>query len=128
MKNLGGLKYFIGIKVARSNFLTLLLFKIIIWESTQTRNQLIRRDIKDIACAVRVVSQFMHCLGEDHTNATIQIIRYLKSALRNRLMFSKNNHLDRPMQIGQLSVTNRISTSSYFTFVRRNLVMWRSKK
>ncbi|RDX69685.1 Copia protein, partial [Mucuna pruriens] len=119
MKNLGGLKYFLDIEVARS--------ETIIRESTQTRNQLTRKDIK----AISVVSQFMHCPSEDHMNVTIQIIRYLKSTRGKRIMFSKNNHLD----IGGCidsdwveSFIDRRSTSSYLTFVGRNLVAWRSKK
>ncbi|RDX94069.1 hypothetical protein CR513_23593, partial [Mucuna pruriens] len=52
-------------------------------------------------------------------------------APRKRLMFSKNNHLDIKGYtnidwVG--SVTYRRSTSSYFTFVARNLVTWRRKK
>ena len=44
----------------------------------------------DIAYFVRVVSQFMHCLLEEHTNV---VIRILRSTTRKVLLFSKNNHL-----------------------------------
>lgn len=48
----------------------------------------------DIAYAVSVVSQFMHCLGEDHIDAVIQIHHYLKSSTGKGLMFLKNNQLN----------------------------------
>ena len=34
----------------------------------------------DIAYVVRVVSQFMHCPSEEHMEAVIRILRYLKSS------------------------------------------------
>ncbi|CAL9003388.1 unnamed protein product, partial [Prunus brigantina] len=84
----------------------------------------------DIAYAVSVVSQFMHSPSEDHMNAVLRILRYLKSAPGKRL-FSKHGHLN----IDGYSdadwagnVTDRKSTSGYFTFVGGNLVTWRSKK
>ncbi|BBH05273.1 ABC-2 type transporter family protein [Prunus dulcis] len=100
MKDLGGLKYFLGIEVARSQqgiFLsqrkyvldlltdtgmldcklrTLLLFRIIILENIRIKFQLTKKDTKDWAG----------------------------------------------------NVTDRKSTSGYFTFVGGNLVTWRSKK
>ncbi|CAL9025926.1 unnamed protein product, partial [Prunus brigantina] len=85
----------------------------------------------DIAYAVSVVSQFMHSPSEDHMNAVLRILRYLKSAPGKGLMFSKHGHLN----IDGYSdadwagnVTDRKSTSGYFTFVGGNLVTWRSKK
>lgn len=73
----------------------------------------------------------MHCPSEDHMDAAMQIIRYLKSAPRKGLMFSKNNHLDIDGYtdadwVG--SATDKLSTSGYFTFVGGNLVTWRSNK
>ena len=47
----------------------------------------------DIAYAVSVVSQFMHNPSEDHMDAVIWILRYLKSSPGTGLMFSKNSHL-----------------------------------
>ena len=48
----------------------------------------------DIAYVVSVVSQFMHCPSEDHMDATMRILRYLKSSPGKGLMFSKNGHLN----------------------------------
>jgi hypothetical protein len=73
----------------------------------------------------------MHCPSEDHMDAAMQIIRYLKSAPGKGLMFSKHNHLDIDAYTDADwagSVTDRRSTSGYFTFVGGNLVTWRSKK
>ncbi|CAL8174271.1 unnamed protein product [Prunus armeniaca] len=80
----------------------------------------------NIAYVVSVVSQFMHSPSVSH-----RILRYLKSAPGKGLMFSKNRDLE---VVGYTnadwasSITNRRSTSCYFTFVRGNLVTWRSKK
>ncbi|XP_020412908.1 uncharacterized protein LOC109947370 [Prunus persica] len=85
----------------------------------------------DIAYAMSVVSQFMHSPSVSHKNAVDQILRYLKLALGKGLIFSKNRDLE---VVGCTdvdwagSVTDRRSTSSYFTFVGGNLVTWRSKK
>ncbi|KAB2636709.1 hypothetical protein D8674_027243 [Pyrus ussuriensis x Pyrus communis] len=62
----------------------------------------------DIAYAVSVVSQFMHSPSDTHMGAVERILRYLNSSPRN--------------------ITDRLSTSGYFTFVGGNLVTWRSKK
>ena len=48
----------------------------------------------DIAYAVSLVSQFMHCPSEDHMNAVVRILRYLKSSSGKGLMFRKHNHLN----------------------------------
>jgi len=85
----------------------------------------------DIAYAVSVVSQFMYCPSEDHMDAVLRILRYLKSSLGKGLMFSKNNHL-RVEGYADAdwagNITDRKSTAGYFTFVGGNLVTWRSKK
>ncbi|KAI5347613.1 hypothetical protein L3X38_000500 [Prunus dulcis] len=85
----------------------------------------------DIANAVSVVSQFMHSPSEDHMGAMMRILRYLKVTPKNRLMFCKYGHSDVEgyMDADWVgSVTNRRSTSRYFTFVGGNLVTWWSKK
>ncbi|RVW68323.1 Retrovirus-related Pol polyprotein from transposon TNT 1-94 [Vitis vinifera] len=69
--------------------------------------------------------------GEEHMEAVIRILRYLKSSLGKGLMFSKNDHVrvdgyTYADWVGNIS--DRKSTSGYFTFVGGNLVTWRSKK
>ncbi|CAL8167699.1 unnamed protein product [Prunus armeniaca] len=73
----------------------------------------------------------MHFPSEDHMNVVIRILRYLKSAPRKGLMFSKHGRLNIDGYtdadwVG--SITDRKSTSGYFTFMGGNLVTWRSKK
>ena len=85
----------------------------------------------DIAYAMSMVSQFMHQPTEAHMNGVTTIMRYLKTAPRKGLMFSKHTHMDLEGYTyadWAGSITNRLSPSGYFTFVGGNLVTWRSKK
>ncbi|CAN6710086.1 unnamed protein product [Malus baccata var. baccata] len=85
----------------------------------------------DIAYAVSVVSQFMHSPSVDHMAAVMRILAYLKSAPGKGILYKNSGHL----RIEGFTdadwagdVTDRRSTSGYFTFVGGNLVTWRSKK
>ncbi|CAL8155034.1 unnamed protein product [Prunus armeniaca] len=118
MNNLGGLKYFLEIKVARSQQGIFLSQRKYVWDlltdtgmldckhvdthivhnhhlgeysdqvltNKERYQRLVGRLIylsytrPDIAYAVSVVSQFMHSSSEDHMNAVIRILRYLKYA------------------------------------------------
>ncbi|RVW79412.1 Retrovirus-related Pol polyprotein from transposon TNT 1-94 [Vitis vinifera] len=86
----------------------------------------------DLAYALSVVSQYMHNPGEQHMNAVMRILRYLKNAPRKGILFTKNvDHQSIEVYtdadwVG--AVDDRRSTSSYFTFVGGNLVTWKSKK
>ena len=44
----------------------------------------------DLAYALSIVSQFMNNLGEQHMNAVMRILRYLKSAPGKGILFTKN--------------------------------------
>ena len=44
----------------------------------------------DLAYALSIVSQFMHNPGEQHMNAVMRILRYLKSAPGKGILFTKN--------------------------------------
>lgn len=85
----------------------------------------------DIAFAVSLVSQFMHCPSEKHSKAVYRILHYLKGSPGKGIMFSKNG--GRRVEIftdadwGRSS-TDRRSTTGYCSFVWGNLVTWRSKK
>ncbi|XP_020419495.1 uncharacterized protein LOC109949168 [Prunus persica] len=169
MKDLGDLKYFLGIEVARSKIgIFLSQRKYVMDLLIETRmlgckpadtpiemnhklcedmdqeptnkeqyQRLVGRLIylahtrPDIAYAVSVVSQFMHSPKVSHRNAVDWILRYLKSTSEKGLMFSKNGDLE---VVGYTdadwagSISDRRSTSSYFTFVGGNLVTWWSKK
>ncbi|CAL8990138.1 unnamed protein product, partial [Prunus brigantina] len=169
MKDLGDLKYFLGIEVARSAngiFLSQRKYVLDLLAETgllgckpadtpiemnhklcegmdqeptnkEQYQRLVGRLIylahtrPDIAYAVSVVSQFMHSPSVSHRNAVDRILRYLKLAPGKGLMFSKNRDLE---VVGYTdadwagSITDRRSTSGYFTFVGGNLVTWWSKK
>ncbi|BBN69007.1 hypothetical protein Prudu_689S000100 [Prunus dulcis] len=153
-KSLGDLKYFLEIKVARSKHEAGTLdCKLIDIPSERNHKlglypdqvptdkeryqrlvgKLIYLSFKrpDIAYAVSIVSQFMHSPIEDHTGAVMRILRYMKVTPIKGLMFCKYGHTDVEgyMDVDWVgSVTDRRSTSGYFTFVDGNLVTWRSKK
>lgn len=85
----------------------------------------------DIGYAVSVASQFMHSPSEDHMATVMCILSYLKSAPARGLLFRKHDYFDLEGYIDADyvgNITNRQSTSCYFTFVGSNLVTWRSKK
>ena len=163
MKNLGGLKYFLEIEVARSkNGIFLSQWKYVLdllmevgllkckpvdtpilqnHRLGEYSNQVPADKVRyqrlvgkliylshthpDIVYAVSVVSQFMHNPSKDYMGVVIRILRYLKSSPGKGLIFSKNAHLNIEGYIdadwaGKILDIN--STSSYFTFVRGNLV------
>lgn len=72
----------------------------------------------------------MHCPSENHMSAVVRILRYLKSSPGRGLMFTKKHlHNDGYTDVYWAgNITDRKSTSGYFTFVGGNLVTWRSKK
>ena len=86
----------------------------------------------DVAYAVSVVSQFMHNPSVDHMDAVVRILRYLKSAPGRGVMFSKHSSILEVCGFTDAdwagNITDRRSTSGYFTFVGGNLVTWKSKK
>ncbi|KAM5578991.1 hypothetical protein ABKV19_009000 [Rosa sericea] len=85
----------------------------------------------DLTYAVSAVSQFMHNPSKVHMDVVFRILQYLKSAPGKGLIFSKNNHLDVSGYTDADwagNITDRRSTSGYFTFVGGNLVTWKSKK
>jgi Reverse transcriptase (RNA-dependent DNA polymerase) len=169
MKNLGGLKFFLGIEVTRSKqgiilsqrkYILDLLTEVGMLEckpvetpvaineklgefedQVPTNKERYQRLVgkliylshtrPDIAYAVTLVSQFMHNPSEDHMNAVIRIIRYLKGSPGKGIQFRKNGRSD---IMGYTdadwagNIIDRKSTSGYFTFVGGNLVTWRSKK
>ena len=84
-----------------------------------------------ITYIVSVVSQFMYSLSDTHIGAVERILRYLKSSLVRGIMFSKNVHCRIKGYTDADwtgNITDRRSTSGYFTFVGANLVTWRRKK
>ncbi|WJZ95037.1 hypothetical protein VitviT2T_013834 [Vitis vinifera] len=86
----------------------------------------------DLVYALSVVSQYMHNLGEQHMKAVMRILRYLKNALGNGILFTKNVDHQSTEAYTDADwagvVDDRRSTSGYFAFVGGNLVTWKSKK
>ena len=71
-----------------------------------------------------VVSKFMHAPSEDHMDAMIRILRYLKGASGRGIRFLKNGHPEiegfTDTDLAR-SVSDRRSTSGYFIFFWRKL-------
>ena len=86
----------------------------------------------DLAYALSVVSQYMHNSGEQHMNAIMHILRYLKNALGKGMLFAKNvDHQSIEVYTDANwagAMDDRRFTFGYFTFVGGNLVTWKSKK
>ena len=86
----------------------------------------------DLAYALSVVSQCMHNPGEQHMNAFMRILRYLKNAPGKGILFTRKvDHQSIEVYTDADwagVVDDRRSTSGYFTFVGSNLVTWKSKK
>ena len=65
-------------------------------------------------------------------NAVMRILRYLKSAPRRGILFTKNEDYQSVDVYTDAdwagAIYDRRSTSEYFTFVSGNLFTWRSKK
>ncbi|RVW73403.1 Retrovirus-related Pol polyprotein from transposon RE1 [Vitis vinifera] len=143
IKDLGSLKYFLGMEVARSKK-GIVVSQMKLGDSDKkvpvdtTRYQrLVGKLIylshtqPDIAFAVSVVSQFMHSPYEKHLEVVYQILRYLKSTPGKGLFFMKNEQrgVEAYTDVDWFGlVTDRRSTTGYYTFVWGNLVTWRSKK
>ncbi|RVW90472.1 Retrovirus-related Pol polyprotein from transposon TNT 1-94 [Vitis vinifera] len=85
----------------------------------------------DLAYTLSVVSQYMHNPGEQHMNAVMRILRYLKNAPGKGILFAKNvDHQSIEVYTDvdwAGAVDDRRSTSGYFTFVGGNLITWKSK-
>ncbi|RVW83621.1 Retrovirus-related Pol polyprotein from transposon RE1 [Vitis vinifera] len=86
----------------------------------------------DLTYALNLVSQYMHNPGEQHMNAVMRILRYLKNAPGKGILFAKNvDHQSIEVYTDADwagAMDDRRSTSGYFTFVGGNLVTWKSKK
>ncbi|XP_052141858.1 uncharacterized protein LOC127761587 [Oryza glaberrima] len=114
VKDLGQLKYFLGIEIARS-----------------PRGIVLSQRKPDITYAVSVVSRYMHDPRSGHMDAVYRILRYLKGSPGKGLWFKKNGHLGVEGYCDAdwaSSLDDRRSTSGYCVFVGGNLVSWRSKK
>ncbi|KAK3009717.1 hypothetical protein RJ639_014570 [Escallonia herrerae] len=159
MKDLGPLKYFLGIEVSRSKkgiFLSERKYALDLLRETcmltcQPVDTPVEEGLKlriesnqvpvdkgryqrlvgrlmylahtrpDLDYALGIVSQYMHNPGEQHMNAVLRILRYLKYAPGQGILFTKNeDHQSVDVYTDADwagAVDDRRSTSGYFTFV-----------
>ncbi|KAK2433017.1 putative mitochondrial protein [Trifolium repens] len=85
----------------------------------------------DIAYAVSLVSQFMHNPKENHLQAALRVVQYLKGTPGRGIIFNRNGNVSLEAYTDADyagSVVDRRSTTGYCTFLGGNLVTWKSKK
>jgi len=73
----------------------------------------------------------MHQPKENHLQAIIKIVKYLKGTPRRGILFKRNKNVSLEAYIGvdfASLVVDRRSTTGYCTFLGENLVTWKSKK
>ncbi|RVW70040.1 Retrovirus-related Pol polyprotein from transposon RE2 [Vitis vinifera] len=157
-KDLGKLKYFLGIEIAQSSsgvVLSQRKYALDILEETGMLDcKLVpgqgeplgdpgryRRLVgklnyltitrPDISFPVSVVSQFLQSPCDSHWDAVIRILRYIKSTPGQGVLYKNRGHTQ---VVGYTdadwagSPTDRRSTSGYCVFIGGNLISWKSKK
>ena len=78
-----------------------------------------------------VINQFIHDPREIHQQAAYRILHYLKAHPGKRILFKKTSNIALEIYTDADfagSPLDRQSTTGYYTFLRGNLVSWRSKK
>ncbi|RVW34837.1 Retrovirus-related Pol polyprotein from transposon RE1 [Vitis vinifera] len=140
VKDLGNLKYFLGMEVARSRKGIVVSQRKYILDLLKETGMLGCKPIDTpmnsqkklgIEKEMSAVSQFMHSPTEEHMEAVYRILRYLKMTPGKGLFFRKTENRDTKVYsdadwVG--NIIDRRSTSGYCSFVWGNLVTWRSKK
>ncbi|RVW51938.1 Retrovirus-related Pol polyprotein from transposon RE2 [Vitis vinifera] len=138
-KDLGKLKYFLGIEIAQSSSGVVL--------SQRKTGGAFRRPGRyrrlvgklnyltitrpDISFPVSVISQFLQSPCDSHWDAVIRILRYIKSTPGQGVLYQNRGHTQ---VVGYTdadwagSPTDRRSTSGYCVFIGGNLISWKSKK
>ncbi|RVX17092.1 Retrovirus-related Pol polyprotein from transposon RE2 [Vitis vinifera] len=132
-KDLGKLRYFLGIEIAQSSsgvVLSQRKYALDILEETGKLNYLtITRP--DISFPISVVSQFLQSPCDSHWDAVIRILQYIKSTPGQGGLYENRGHTQ---VVGYIdanwasSPTDRRSTSGYCVFIGGNLISWKSKK
>nr|GEV36128.1 putative ribonuclease H-like domain-containing protein [Tanacetum cinerariifolium] len=140
MKDLGRLKYFLGIEVLRSKqgifmcqkrYILDLLAETGMIDCKPADTPMIVNNKLYMEEKAELADKGRYQQMKNHMKTVIRILRYLKGTMGHRFLFKPNRHL-----VTQLYTDadwagdkgNRRSTSGYFTVVGGNLVTWRSKK
>ena len=85
----------------------------------------------DIFFVVSMVSQFLNSPCEEHWNAVIRILKYIKSSLGKGLLYDSNSDTKVVCYSDAdwaRSPFDRRSTSRYCVSIGGNLISWKSKK
>ncbi|RVW39243.1 Retrovirus-related Pol polyprotein from transposon TNT 1-94 [Vitis vinifera] len=143
-KDLGKLKYFLGIEIAQSSSDTPMdpNVKLVPGQGEPLGDPGRYRRLvgklnyltitrPDISFPVSVVSQFLQSPCDSHWDAVIRILRYIKSTPGQGVLYENRGHTQ---VVGYTdadwagSPTDRRSTSGYCVFIGGNLISWKSKK
>ncbi|KAL0536844.1 hypothetical protein IC582_025807 [Cucumis melo] len=137
IKDLGNLKYFLGMEVARPKegiFVSQRKYTLDLLTETGMLGCRPADTPIEFNCKLGNSDDqvpFMKAPYEKHMEAVNRILRYLKNTLGKGLMFRKTNRKTIEAYTDSDwagSVIDKKSTSDYCTFVWGNLVTWRSKK
>uniref|UniRef100_A0A2N9FIZ1 Uncharacterized protein n=1 Tax=Fagus sylvatica TaxID=28930 RepID=A0A2N9FIZ1_FAGSY len=126
IKDLGPLKYFLGIEVARSS-------TSIVHNYRRLVGRLLYLTITrpDICYSVNILSQFMHDPRAAHLDAAMRILRYLKFTPGQGLLLTSTSSLQVRAYCdsdwASCPMTRR-STTGYFTLLGDSPISWKSKK
>nr|KYP58227.1 hypothetical protein KK1_004521 [Cajanus cajan] len=85
----------------------------------------------DLSFTVGIVSQFMQAPHIDHWNVVLRILRYIKKAPGQGLLYEDkgDNHISGYCDADWASCPiDRHSTTGYCVFLGGNLISWKSKK
>ncbi|RVW30967.1 Retrovirus-related Pol polyprotein from transposon TNT 1-94 [Vitis vinifera] len=136
-KDLGKLKYFLGIEIAQSSSGVVLSKGRGAFRRPGRYRRLVGKlnyltiTRPDISFPVSVVSQFLQSPCDSHWDAVIRILRYIKSTPGQGVLYENRGHTQ---VVGYTdadwagSPTDRRSTSGYCVFIGGNLISWKSKK